>query len=336
MSKSVVISTYAAYSKDEQVRLASSSGAIFSLLAEQVLHYSGVIYGVAMTQDCKSAEFCRIDNYNELAKLRGSKYLQAKMGNVYQQVQADLETGKKVLFSGTGCQVNGLKGFLRKDYDNLFCVDVICHGVPSPKLWKAYVLFGEKKENSRLIDVNFRCKKNGWSDYGINKKYGNSNEVYTSKNQDPYMLMFLKDYCLRPSCYECMAKKYKRSDITIADFWGIDDVLPQMNDGKGVSLILVRSKQGKKLLSQIQSKIVMANVSYEEGISKNRSEYTSVKRPPERETFFQDLALYQFEDMEKKYAISPSFSLKVKIENRIKKVFKICCGFNIFCNKNEK
>ena len=176
-----VISTYAAYSKEDKIRLESSSGAIFSLLAEQVLRQDGTVYGVAMSQNCKYAEFTRIDKQEDLPKLRGSKYLQARVGNIYKQVKTDLESGLYVLFSGTGCQINGLKGFLGKEYEKLYCVDVICHGVPSPKLWRRYVQYAESEANAKLVTVNFRCKDDSWSDYGMKKIDENRKVMYVSK-----------------------------------------------------------------------------------------------------------------------------------------------------------
>lgn len=313
-------STYAAYSKDKKIRLASSSGAIFSLVAKEILHHGGAVYGVAMSQDCKYAEFIRVDNQEELSKLRGSKYLQAKLGQTYQQVKLDLESGLPVFFSGTGCQINGLKGFLGKKYENLYCVDVVCHGVPSPKLWKQYVLYSEAEANSKLINVNFRCKDNSWSDYVIKKIDENYKVMCISKDKDPYMLMFLRDYCLRPSCYECVIKKHKLSDLTIGDFWGINNVLPEMNDEKGVSLIIVRSEKGQVLFNHIKSDVVVKEVSYEEGVKNNHAEYSSVKRPKERDCFFDDMAAMSFEELKSKYAVPTSISLKHKIKRIIKKI----------------
>ena len=136
------LKVYACYNTDKDVRLSSSSGAVFSSLAEYVLEQRGVIYGVAMAEDCYSAEFISVTSKEQLTKLRGSKYLQAKVGNTYRSVKEDLVAGKLVLFSGTGCQVNGLKKFLGNEYDNLICVDVICHGAPSPALWKKYAIEG--------------------------------------------------------------------------------------------------------------------------------------------------------------------------------------------------
>ena len=316
-----VISTYAAYSKEDKIRLESSSGAIFSLLAEQVLRQDGTVYGVAMSQNCKYAEFTRIDKQEDLPKLRGSKYLQARVGNIYKQVKTDLESGLYVLFSGTGCQINGLKGFLGKEYEKLYCVDVICHGVPSPKLWRRYVQYAESEANAKLVTVNFRCKDDSWSDFGMKKIDENRKVMYVSKDKDPYMLMFLRDYCLRPSCYNCVAKRYKLSDLTIADFWGINEVIPEMNSSKGVSLVILRSSKGSELFNHIKTHIVYKDVSYEDGVRRNSAEYNSAERPEERDYFFNDMNSMSFEKLKDKYAVPISVPLKRKIKKLIKKLF---------------
>ena len=313
-----VVSTYVAYSKDIKLRIESSSGGIFSLLAEQVLQQAGIIYGVAMSQDCQYAEYVRINKREDLGKLRGSKYLQARVGNTYKKVKNDLEAGLSVLFSGTGCQVNGLKRFLGKEYENLYCVDVICHGVPSPKLWREYVQYVESKAEAKLINVNFRCKDDGWSDFGIKRMDSNHKAMYVSKDKDPYMMMFLRDYCLRPSCYACVAKQQKSSDLTIADFWGINEVLPEMNDGKGVSLVIVRTPKGSELFDSIGTDIIFKKISYEDGVKANRAEYSSARRPEERNYFFDDMAAMSFEELKDKYAMPTPVSLKRKIKKLMK------------------
>lgn len=315
-----VISTYAAYSKDIRIRTESSSGGVFSLLAEQILQQAGIIYGVAMSQDCQYAEYVRIDKREDLAKLQGSKYLQARVGNTYKKVKNDLEAGLSVLFSGTGCQENGLKRFLGKDYENLYCVDVICHGVPSPKLWRKYVQYVESEVDAKLINVNFRCKDDGWSDFGIKRMNSNHKAMYVSKDKDPYMLMFLRDYCLRPSCYECVAKQHKLSDLTIADFWGINKVLPEMNDRNGVSLVILRTGKGSELFDRIKTDIVCKKVSYEDGVRGNPAEYRSAKRPEERNYFFDDMAALSFDELKAKYAVPTPVPLKQKIKKSIKKL----------------
>ena len=232
-----LIKTYAAYNVNNDIRNSSSSGAVFSLLAENFLAQEGAVYGVEMTDDCYSAVFVRATDKAGFSKLRGSKYLQAEVGDTYKKVKNDLLLGKSVLFSGTCCQVNGLKCFLGKDYENLLCVDVICHGVPSPTLWKKYAAYQEKKNAGKLKSINFRFKDDNWDERipnSITKK--ELKKVCISKDKDIYMQMFLRDYCLRPSCYSCVAKSMKMADLTIGDFWGINDVAPEMNDGNGVSL----------------------------------------------------------------------------------------------------
>lgn len=286
--------TYAAIYNNDDIRKDSSSGGVFSALADMF----EVVYGVAMTKDCYGAEFIRVEN-NDITSLRGSKYLQAKVGNALKQVKEDLNQEKKVLFSGTGCQINGLKCFLGKEYENLVCVDVICHGTPSPKLWREYVAYQESK-NGKLEDVNFRCKNDGWKDFCMKK-----NQLFISKGRDMFMRMFLRDYCLRPACYECHAKYLKKSDITIADFWGIKDVAPEMDDGMGTSLVITRTDKGQELFEQIKEKLKWKEVSYEEGVRGNPSEYKSVARPEQRDTFFIDMNSMTFKKLVNKYLEGP-------------------------------
>lgn len=295
---------YACYNKDKDIRLSSSSGAVFSSLAEYVLNKQGVVYGVAMSDDCYSAEFIRVADAGGLVWLRGSKYLQAKIGNTYKQVKSDLLAGRCVLFSGTGCQVNGLKNFLGKEYDNLLCVDVICHGAPSPALWKKYVEYKEKKIGGKLKGINFRCKDDSWTDFGMKEilagiPQGEVKQFYISKDKDPYMQMFLRDYCLRPSCYDCVAKKVKMADLTIADFWGVDNVAPEMNDGYGTSLVLIRTDKGVKAFEAICGEFELKEVTYEAGVKGNPAEYKSCLRPPQRDTFFKDRKLRNLKNLKR-------------------------------------
>ena len=329
------IKVYAGYNMDHDVRLSSSSGAVFSLLVENVFSQNGVVYGVKMSDDCYSAEFTRVTDIMGLSLLRGSKYLQAKVGNTYKQVKNDLLAGKLVLFSGTGCQVNGLKNFLGKEYDSLLCVDVICHGAPSPALWKKYVEYQEMKNGGKLKYINFRCKDDSWTDFGMKEvlaeiPQNEANQVYISKDKDSYMQMFLRDYCLRPSCYSCSAKQVKMADLTIADFWGINEVAPEMNDGNGTSLILIRTEKGMKTFEIISSKLKLKEVAYEDGVRSNPAEYKSCCRPPQRDTFFKDMEDMKFEEIEKKYAspIKATFKSRVKrkIKNTIKSTLRVIGG----------
>lgn len=309
--------TYAAY-YDNKVRFNSSSGGVFSLFASQF----DVIYGVAMTNDCMGCEFIRV--VDDITPLRGSKYIQAKVGDIFKQVKKDLEEGKEVLFTGTGCQINGLYMFLGKEYPNLFLLDVVCHGTPSPKLWRKYVHFQEEKMGD-IIAVNFRCKNDGWKEFGMKE-----NQLFVPMRKDIFMRMFLRNYCLRPACYECHAKNYKKSDMSIADFWGIEDVAPELNDGMGVSAIFIRSNKGQELFDFLKDRLKWQEVSYEAAVKQNPCEYESVARPPQRNTFFYDLDVLSFGDMEKKYAsdikISAFRKMVLIIKCTIKKMKDLCGG----------
>ena len=306
--------TYAAIYKDKEIRENSSSGGIFSVLADKF----DVVYGVAMTDDCYGAEMIRVEG--DISPLRGSKYFQAKVGDAFKLVKKDVVEGKKVLFSGTGCQINGLSMSLGKDYPNLILLDIICHGTPSPKLWREYAKYQEKK-HGKLESVNFRCKDDSWVDFGVKE-----NQLYISKDIDSFMRMFLRNYCLRPACYECHAKHYKKSDMTIADFWGLENVAPEMNDGRGTSLVITRTEKGQELFESIKSKLKWKEVSYEEGVKGNPSEYSSVARPQQRNIFFEDLEKLPFEEMEKKYAADIKVSLPRKVVRKIKRTIKKSYG----------
>lgn len=318
---------YACYNKDKDVRLNSSSGAVFSSLAEYVLNRNGIVYGVTMSKDCYSAEFIAVTDSEGLTKLRGSKYLQAKVGDTFKKIRVGLQSGKLVLFTGTGCQVNGLKKFLGKDYDNLICMDVICHGAPSPALWKKYAEYQEKKNCGKLKGINFRCKDDSWTDFGMKEVLadiprGKAKQLYISKDIDPYMQMFLRDYCLRPSCYECAAKKEKMSDLTVADFWGIKEAAPEMNDGLGTSLVLIRTKKGQEIFDCIGCKMKLKEVTYESGVKRNPAEYKSCARPSQRDTFFDDMHTMSFEKLEEKYAAPIKYPLKTRAKRKVKKIIK--------------
>lgn len=318
------LKVYAAYASDKNIRLSSSSGAMFSLLANKILSEGGVVYGVRMADDCYTAEYARVDSIDGLSVLRGSKYLQARLGDTYKNVKKDLQEGVLVLFTGTGCFVNGLKTFLQKDYDNLFCMDIVCHGTPSPKLWKEYVEYREKQNDSKMIYVSFRSKdKHDWDGFEMKEIDENHKEVWISRHIDPYLSMFVKNICLRPSCYSCTAKYYKQSDITVADFWGIDNVAPEMNDNLGVSLVITRTNKGQLAFDSISDKLIRKEVSYEDGVRENKSEYQSYPMPKERTSFFKDMNKMSFEKLFHKYVDIPIWK---QVARKLKRLAKKLWG----------
>jgi len=298
---STIRRVWAALSDNKKIRSISSSGGVFYELSNHILKQGGVVYGVSMSEDNRGAEYIRACDYNSLIRILGSKYIQAKVGDTYKRVKNDLDNRVNVLFSGTGCIINGLKAFLNQDYDNLFCIEVVCHGVPSPKLWERYIIDIEEREKAKVKSVSFRSKDYGWESFGLSRMSNAEKYIFSPAGSDVFMQMFLKNYCLRPSCYECLAKKQRYADISLGDFWGIDSIHPDMNDGMGTSLVIIRSEKGSKLFEAIHGSLITKEASYDEAVKNNPAEYSSVDRPTERDSFFTDLGTMPFKKLTKKY-----------------------------------
>ena len=293
---------YAAYSKNEEQRQRSSSGGIFSLLAEQTLNAGGVVIGAEMAEDCRSVQHVAIESKDELYRLQGSKYLQSQIGTTYAQAKQYLAEGRKVLFSGTPCQIEGLKSYLKKDDANLLCVDLICHGAPSPKLWAKYVADCEKRAGAQVQRTFFRHKKYGWKTYAVLLEFSNNTAYEQMLQKDLYMQMFLQNLCLRPSCYQCQFKKMHRvSDITLADFWGCQSVCPEMDDDKGLSAVMVHSEKGQKAIDALQDQAVWKQVAVEQVAAGNPSMVKSCEKPPMRDAFMQAMDGMTIQKLGKKY-----------------------------------
>lgn len=274
-------SAYAALSKEESVRMNSSSGGIFSELAKIVISQHGVVYGAAYDEKFE-VHHCCVDNVDELHRLQGAKYAESSLGNLFIDILDRLKQEQFVLFSGTPCQVAGLKSFVRKDFDNLICVDFVCHGVPSPMVWKSYIEYRAKEDADGKLpySINLRSKETGWSKYQYSNvfEYENGKQYSTISSTNLFMKLFVGDYISRSSCSDCHFKGYNRvSDITLGDFWGIWDIEPEMDDNKGTSVVLVHSDKGKKLWRDISSRIKYKEVSLEQSSQQNPSMLVSSK-----------------------------------------------------------
>lgn len=311
------VEAYAAYNKDIEVRNNSSSGGIFSLLAEQILEDGGVVFGAAYDVDF-SVNHQMVTKISELAKLRGSKYLQSNIDDIYIKVKKQLKMNKKVLFVGTPCQVEGLNHFLQKEYDHLYTQDFICHGCPSPKVFKKYLESIDDINN--ITSINMRDKQNGWTDYAMNVSSKNKKQLI-SHHTDKYISLFLNNICLRSTCYDCSFKtKYRNSDVTLADFWGIDNICPEMNDDRGTSLVIINSLKGEKLFDSIKDKMKYKVVNLETSISYNNSMLHSCQMPKKRTQFFKDLDHMDINQIYEKYKLRPTITRKIK--DLIKKVLR--------------
>lgn len=271
---------YASQCLRDEIRASSSSGGIFSVLSERVISMGGIVVGCAMTPDCYSAEHKFVCDTRELTELRGSKYLQSRVDLMYPQVKKMLENGKYVLFSGTPCQVVGLRAYLSgMCAERLITVDVICHGAPSPLVWEKYVKYWEEVKQSKAVSVCFRDKEQDWEEYSLVLRFENGEEYRSLCAKDLYCKGFVSDYFLRRSCYSCHAKgEHHVSDITLGDFWGIDRICSDMNDRKGTSLVLLNTSKGEALFQSVQPKTVWRSVDFHEAIRHNPSySYSSNK-----------------------------------------------------------
>lgn len=246
------LAQWAAVNTDTSERLASSSGGVFSLLAREILRRGGAVAGAAFASDW-SVEHIIIQSPDELPRLRGSKYLQSRMADTYPQVKSLLQQSREVLFSGTPCQIAGLRKFLRKDYPRLFTVEVVCHGAPSPLAWETYIkdFIGE---SSRISSVTFRSKSEGWEKYRYELSLHSGQTNSEPFLDNPYMRAFISNLDLRPSCHNCKARAGRSgADITLGDYWGVGHHHPEADDDRGTSCVLAYTPRGRQVLEQLQS-----------------------------------------------------------------------------------
>lgn len=301
------IEVYSGWSLDEAVRINSSSGGAFTEIARPVLEEGGVVFGCALN-DKLQAEHVYVETLEDLEmKLRGSKYVQSKIGKSYSQARDFLRQGRKVLFSGTPCQIAGLKNYLRKDYENLITVDLVCHGVPSPLIFEEYKKYIAQTEKMNLTSVKFRCKKFSWIFYNMtitgHVEKSSASKTYIGRYyNDPYIRGFLRDYFLRPSCHKCHFTSTKRcADYTIADWWGYKKENSNDKDFgiKGVSLILVNTEKALTIFPRLGLAIRKRTI--EEAKKTNTSLQKAFSMPTTRMFFWTDYSKCSFPELVDKY-----------------------------------
>ena len=311
---------YACINKDETIRVESSSGGLFTLIAEQIIDKGGIVFGAGFDENF-AVSHSFVEAKDELERFRGSKYVQSKVGDTYKQAKEFLLLGREVLYTGTPCQIGGLKSYLQQDYDNLFCIDIVCHGVPSPKVWQNYISYQQNRVGALARRIAFRRKDEGWKRFSISFVFENNMEYRQTLHKDLYMKAFLMDICLRPSCYACEFKTLNReSDITLADFWGIENVLPEMDDNKGTSLTFINTEKGQSIFRKIKSSIIFKEVDINEAVSYNSAAIKSAQLNPKRETFFDELGKLPFNMLVYKYC---SDSILVKTKRKVKSIIYI-------------
>lgn len=314
---------YGAWTLDKNILENSSSGGIFSECAKEIFKNNGKVYGAGWENG--KLRHMPIENEERLDKLQGSKYIQSNIGNTYQMIREDLKNNQQVLFVGVPCQVAGLYKVLKKDYPNLLTIDLICHGVPSSKVFYKYVKELSSKE---FIKANFRDKRLGWMTYSQKYNFVEKETIVLSSGKDLFLRGFLNDLYLNKPCYNCKFKgnlngDRRIADITLADFWGVPEEL--YNNNLGTSLVGINNYKGKIFFKKIKRNIFSNKVDFKTALQSNPSFYTSAVKNKKREIFFKNMDKYTMKELEKKYFPRPSFIKNGVhfIKRLIKKFLKI-------------
>jgi coenzyme F420-reducing hydrogenase beta subunit len=320
--------------RDKAVVSRSTSGGAFTAIAETFHQENLIIFGAAFNEDMEVKHSC-ITGLKQMHRFSGSKYVQSDMGQCYRQAKEFLKDGKRVLFSGTPCQIAGLRSYLKKEYENLFCVDLICHGVPSPLVLRRYIEYQEKKKGKKIKHISFRDKtKYGWLqpciriDFTFSKK-----SSYTLAEDDLYGKSFLNNISLRESCYSCKFANSKRiGDMTIGDFWGAEIYYPEIKNKNGLSFVLVNTDKGRSIFNMINSLEPCIESDIGVASRNNKGLLHPVKRHKYYYSFYNDLAKMEFDNLVNKYFIPRNFLIRflsVRLSPEIKRlVRKYLSAFN--------
>ena len=316
---------YAAENKNLEVVFDSTSGGLFSALADRTYRDKGYVGGAIFNDDFSVREY--ISNKREdLPRLRSSKYVQSRAEGFYSEIKSLLKEGEKVLVCGTPCQMAALRAFLRNDYENLIIVDFICRGVNSPKIWRKYLDSFEERYGSKVVYAKAKSKEYGWRNLTQKIVLENGKTYYETKDKSNFTKGYLctNAYC-RPSCYECKFKGFPRiADITIADFWGVENVDTSMEKNLGTSLVMVNSYKGKKYFERIRDRINCIEVSFESILPGNPCLVSSLEPPVvDRQQFFCDVDKMTFTQLAEKYIntnIQKNEIGRVSLKKRMKKI----------------
>lgn len=322
--KNIPNEIYAAYSKDFESRSNSSSGGIFGELAKYIIEKNGFVFGTTLNDDF-SAQVISAQNEKKLQELFKSKYVQSHVDLAYQKVESLLQENRVVLFSGTPCQIAGLKSYLGKPYTNLMTIDVVCFGVPSPRIFQKYIHSLEIQQKSKVLNFNFRSKVKGWTGkkFSVEIKFKNNNHFCEFATDNLYHKAFFNGCNVRQSCFDCNFKNGNHeSDLTLADYWGVEKYTPEMDDGKGTSLVIINSDKGKKMFNNIDCKVLYQRISSDNAFLDNLAATESKKENKQRKLFLNEMDNCKDEDVIRKLE---KYS-EVKFLQRVKLGLKHCLG----------
>lgn len=305
---------------DDDVRNNSSSGGAFTGVSDYIFSKKGIVCGVGFNEKMEVIHKFANNKY-ERNLLRGSKYVQSELKDIFPEIKKMLLDNREVLFSGTPCQVVGLKNYLdllKCDTQNLLTIDIICHGTPSPMLWKQYLNFLEKKKGKKVSEYNFRSKIKGWHEHTESVRYSDNTSDYKSRELQIFRNIFYSHNALRPSCHNCKYTNYIRpSDITIADFRGIEKINKNFDDNKGISLVLINTDNGKFLFENIKGQFECYISNTSDCVQRNLVRPTPISK--NREKFWFDYHNYGFEFIAKKYA---GYNLKSIVKKMVKVILE--------------
>lgn len=278
------LSAYAV--RNEEYLMGSSSGGFFQSVAGKFVAEGGVVYGAVVNEDM-TVGHADAEDMAAVERMRGSKYVQSDLYGTFEEIKYYLSESRKVFFTGTPCQVAGLNAYLGREYEGLLTAECACHGAPSPGLWEKYVDAFGKKNGFKVSEVDFRDKSGGWRRYALAYK-GEGHEMRVGRDKDPYMLLFLQDMTLRPSCYRCPSRNGRSgADITMADLWNVRETAPQMDDDRGVSLILINTEKGRGALEE--SGLGVKTIDKDRAVKYNGGFAESIEVPERRGEFFKGM-----------------------------------------------
>ncbi len=314
---------YAAWSQNQEVRLDSTSGGIFSELANIIFDEGGYICGAIYNKEWK-VEHILTNDRTELEDIRSSKYLQSNINNIYRQIKEKLNENKKVLFCGSPCQVSGLSNYLNKDYENLYTCDFICRGMNSPKIFKMYINNLEEKYKAGVKKVKFKNKIHGWHNFSTRIEFENGKVYIGNRYIDSFMVGYLKYTAfMRPACYECRFKGFPRKgDITLADFWGIEKINKQLDNDMGTSMVLVNSHKGQELFDKTRNKIKFQEINSQDVFNDNVCTYKSPDRTEAREKVFENIDQMNYKELCRNFFRKPGIKERIKIYIRASKIYR--------------
>lgn len=299
--------------EDRAILRRSTSGGAFSAMAETFCDKDYVIFGACFDEHMV-VRHKFIASVNDLSKFQGSKYVQSDIGTCYREADGFLKEGKKVLFTGTPCQIAGLRNYLGRDDARLLCIDLVCHGVPSPLILKKHIEYLEDRYGSRVKNISFRDKsKYGWllpcNTVEFHEKKKSARQLAAD---NCFEKAFLNNICLRESCYNCkFAKAYRVGDLTIGDFWGADELYPKIKNKDGLSLVLVNTEKGRRWFEQIKCFDLCIKSNISDAAKHNKTLIRPAKRHPCRNKFYRDLHKYRFNDLINKYFGSRSLIVRI-------------------------